>query len=145
MTDPHDADNRMQTLLAELRQAEQAKVFEPTPVSAGQLVGQRRRVSSRSRARRVLIGLQAAACIALVVGVANWWRPGQTSSILGGAEAGRQSQATGGQAVSVLAGCLAGPTGSGALGGCGRVDYDTDGDVDLVDFGAYQRLSRTGR
>jgi hypothetical protein len=39
---------------------------------------------------------------------------------------------------SALASCVGGP--KGALNDyCGRVDFDRDGDVDLSDFGTYQR------
>ena len=141
MTDHRDQDDRMQALLSELRQAERAKVFEPTPVLAGQLAERMRKGSQPSRARRLLIGLQAAACVALVVGVASWWQLGQAGSMLSGNAGGAGSCS---QAASLLAGCLAGPTGAGISGGCGGLDYDTDGDVDLADFGAYQRSTLTG-
>lgn len=39
---------------------------------------------------------------------------------------------------SALASCVGGPGGS-LNEACGQVDFDRDGDVDLNDFGAYQR------
>ncbi|HNQ22229.1 MAG TPA: hypothetical protein PKK06_03960 [Phycisphaerae bacterium] len=112
--------------LTELAAAERAGVFERTPVPAGAAVAAGR-THWRELRRWVLVGLPAAACLALAVGLA-YHGLGPAFTPLAG---------NGAPAEASIYACLTGP-GVGVMEGCARYDRDGDGDVDLRDLSEYQ-------
>jgi hypothetical protein len=132
MTEQHSQTERLEDLLAEVQRLKQARVFDRTPVDPTALLEDASGKQPRRRVHRLFVALQAAACVALLIGLASLWRsPAQPTSLVN----------NGGPAVDVgaLAQCFTGPS-DGRLGsGCDRVDFDHDGDVDLEDYGVFQR------
>jgi len=120
--------------LLELDAADKARLFRRTSVDADALL-----CGSvvRSPWRFALRALSTAAAVLLVVGV--WSLTSQPGAVrhLGDAGSGimvAQSPVAHGGAFHE---CFGGPTGA-LPSSCLDHDYDTDGDVDLADFGAYQ-------
>lgn len=144
MTDQSRHSDELERLIAELQEFEQAGVFKRTPVDVAAVVeadGGRR----PGLTHRLVVGLQVAACVGLVVGLVAVWRVGQPSDRLvgltesSGTEVAAAIGALRSERIATLAGCFSGPAG-GPLGEeCSCVDYDGDGDVDLADYGAFQR------
>ena len=107
---------------SELEQAEKAGVFLRTRVGAAELVYAPVRVTSVWSRRVFTRLLPVAAAIALAVALWGWFsRSGQDGQI------GRLA----------FHDCFGGPTAE-AMTVCREHDYDTDGDVDLADFSAFQ-------
>lgn len=127
--------NPIERALLELHEAEAAGVFGRTAVNAKPLLSSAA-FSSRVRlARWSIVGLPVAACLALAIGVGSWMFHAEFARI----RAIRDGQGT---VVAMADGvdftnCLAGP-GVDVVNGCATLDYDLDGDVDLVDFRTYQ-------
>lgn len=112
--------------LVELAAVEQSRVFERTRLPVGVLAAARRARWNGLR-RWALVGLPAAACLALAIGLTSHvLGPGYTP--LAGSGAGPDAS---------FYACLTGP-GVSATGGCSRYDRDADGDVDLRDLSEYQ-------
>ncbi len=132
-------------LMLEAKEAEQAGVFELTPVDVEALVAEPVTIGPAHWYRHVLVGLPLAACIAMFFGVATLWQTGSGTgevlitgtaavSTFGGAIATTVERC---QTMENFRFCFAGP--DVPVGGeCRCVDFDGDGDVDLRDMGAFQ-------
>jgi hypothetical protein len=132
MTAQHSQPDHLEDLLAEVQRLEETRVFERTPVDPTALLEDASGKPPRRRLHRLFVALQAAACVALLIGLATLWRspPQQTDLAKNGGPAAD---------VGALAQCFTGPS-AGRLGsGCDPVDFDHDGDVDLEDYGVFQR------
>ena len=138
--DPQHDPQAIERLLAEWAQLDQAGVFQRTPVDLARLAVMAR-PAAHSPWRRWLIGLQAAACLALVVGLSSWWwASSKTSNLPGPVGPMVHSGSTTGPAAAGFQHCLNGPASGSLSSDCRGADYDLDGDVDLADYGAYQRV-----
>ena len=143
MTEPRRQPEDLEGLLAELQQLEEAGVFRRTPVSPTTLVG-----GSAGPVRRpwhrVFVGLQVAASVALIVGVASLWRPDRDSGtpmvmkpVSPSDVASTVTEVRCGR-LETLTHCFTGPGMLDMHSECRCVDFDRDGDVDLADYGAFQ-------
>ena len=144
MADRQRQPNEIERLIGQVRDLEQAGVFERTPVDVASLVQGDQPEKPRRLTHRLFVGLQVAAGLALVVGLVGVWRAGvsATAPPAGDSSSGADlvGVVTGGGdgQVRVLAHCFTGPSG-GPLGDeCRCVDFDGDQDVDLADYGAFQ-------
>ncbi len=132
--DKYTPDN-IEKLLADVQSAEEAGVFGRTLVSPSALVipkGQ----PAKTR-RHWVIGLEIAACAALLIGVGSLWSFGNgwgSTSGSGGNPPIEMAEAPCSD-VALLVRCV----GDGSGAECQCLDADDDGDVDLADFGSYQR------
>ncbi len=142
MTDRIDPPDPLEEQLAQLQELEEAGVFKRTPVDAEGLVQPGAGVRRLGRLHRLFVALQAAACLAVVVGVVSLWHREKVPPVL---VSGPSNANTAARAADpgILAQCLAGPATPLLGGECRVVDFDADEDVDLADFGALQR-SLTG-
>ena len=141
MSEHDEKLNHVQNLLAELRQMDDAGVFQRTPVDTSALVQAEPVERGPRRLHRLFVALQAAACIGLVVGVASFWQAGRGSSGLsevGNGNASEWAASPCGQAAALVR-CFGGSTGDVSGVDCKCVDFDEDGDVDLADYGTFQR------
>ncbi len=145
MTEKDRQHDDLERLMADVQACEQAGVFEKTPVDVAAVVEAGGRTARPRLTHRLFVGLQVAACVGLVAGLATLWRAGrpsdqhlgltngsgpQVASLLGDPRCRR---------IETLTHCFSGPAG-GALGDeCRCVDFDSDGDVDLADYGVFQR------
>ncbi len=127
--------------LAELAEAQRAGVFGRTPIDAGQCL-----LADEPRApvnvRRLMARLMPVAAV-LVLAVTVW----TTMFALQLSEIRENKQMlAAGQAKpdTSFATCMNGPSGDGLSGQCGELDRDTNGQIDLRDFGSYQ-LAYAGR
>jgi len=147
MIDRKSQPDRLEDLIAEVQRAEDAGVFRRTPVDPAALIREAPAGSRPRPAHRLFIGLQAAACIALVVGALSLWYGGNSSQDQVGNSSGADvtSVVTAPRAdIGVLAQCFTGPADGALPRGCESVDFDADGDVDLADYGAFQRAYTPG-
>lgn len=135
---PNDLEqlDPLEQMLGELGEAEGAGVFRRTFVNSASLVG-----GARPRIRlfgtRKLAWIPAAACVMLAIGVGTLALKSGVAPIGGFAQfVGNVSPAVPGELIGFHE-CLGGPGGA-AVNGCLVHDYDSDGDVDLADFTAYQ-------
>ena len=144
MTDQSRHSDELERLIAELQEFEQAGVFKRTPVDVAAVVeadGGRR----PGLTHRLFVGLQVAACVGLVVGLVAVWRVGQPSDRLVGLTNSSSTElataigALRSERIKTLARCFSGPAGVSFGEECSCVDFDGDGDVDLADYGAFQR------
>jgi hypothetical protein len=125
--------NPIEQALDELESAGRARLFEPTPVSAADLLARSSGCATRPALRRSRFGvpLAVAATITLVVWSGLFFREVQSV----------RSRA----AAAPFSNCLTGPGQSMPLP-CHFHDQDADGDVDLADFSRTQladaRVSR---
>ena len=105
----------------ELKQAETAGVFARTCVDTRGLVCTPIRANYPRQTQRAWLRLlPVAAGLGLAVALWGWMsRPGQVAGH------------------AAFSDCFGGPT-AGTMTVCREHDYDTDGDVDLADFSAYQ-------
>ena len=122
-----------ETLIDDFAAAERAGVFSrtPQPVMASA-------VTTSSSSKFFLVSPRWAIAAALVMAAGVWTMMFRTnlSDLQNRSRMVQMARAIDLQ--SALASCVGGP--SGALDQfCGRVDFDGDGDVDLHDFGTYQR------
>jgi len=119
--------------LLELDAASRAGLFRTTPVQPPQLTAAKKRLSHRQSFLRFWGPVSAAAVITIGVWTImfqNWRgeRPKQSQTSAIGPINGE----------GVFSACLTGP-GQVAVASCTRHDYDSDGDVDLADYMAYQQ------
>lgn len=125
--------------LRELGLAEQARLFQPTRVDANQWVRASQDEGPRSRRVVRFWWSAVAAAVVLAAGVSTWLFQSELSAVRD-----RSMLATR-EVVTIPAdcndwsilGCVTGPSQL-ASAACVAHDYDTDGDVDLADFRAYQ-------
>ena len=123
----------LESLIGDLEAAERAGVFlrttQPVMVSA---------VTASSRSNFFWVSPRWAVAAALVMAAGVWTMMFRTnlSDLQSRSRTVQLAQAIDLQ--SALALCVGGPNSS-LEGLCGRVDFDGDGDVDLSDFGKYQR------
>ena len=120
--------------LLELEAAEEVGLFSRTRVDAPRLVAQPSPVSRAGTIRFALRLLPVAAAVAMVVGAGTWMFRGGIHSTAG-PETTITSIASAGY--GSFHGCFGGPKGV-VSSECLAHDYDSDGDVDLADFRAYQ-------
>jgi len=130
--------------LLELQAAECARLFGPTRVDAGELLKSAAAAQKVGWRRRVLRWVPAAAAAAIAVAI-MWsamfemrFGPGDVRTP--SAESSGSKSANDGCDGSFID-CFTGPIRV-VLADCATHDYDSDGDVDLVDFSAYQRGCR---
>ncbi len=125
--------------LIELDAAEKAGVFGRTRVSAkALLLG---RASTSPRYPRWLASrtvLPVAAAVAMAIGVSSWMFTSQLNVPGNGGAGDHIVVVDAGRCSGDFFGCLTGP-GSLGSSGCQTYDYDSDGDVDLADYGSHQR------
>ncbi len=131
----------LESVLLELKDAEQANLFARTPVDPAALL--RGSVCEAPRLVRpgLLRWVSAAAVIGLAVGLWQLTPNGGTGLPLGPNQIASVSAPAGGDAMArgdfLL--CFSGPrSAAGQEGVCESHDFDADGDVDLADFQAYQ-------
>ncbi len=138
MTDKLEQPDRLEHLLAQTRELEDAGVFQRTPVDPAALLRDDSAERRPGRLHRLFVALQAAACLALVVGVVSLWSGGDNGdTLVDGRAAGNVAVAD--INAGALTGCMSGPVRGSMSGECRSLDSDDDGDVDLADFGAFQR------
>jgi hypothetical protein len=137
MTESNRQPDPLEELLAQVQELEEVGVFNRTPVDPATLVQASPADSRPRRVHRLFVALQAAACLALLVGVISLWRghSGPTSMV----DSGTPNTAAATLSSTNIAACMNGPAGLAVDGACEAVDYDKDGDVDLEDYGALQR------
>lgn len=145
MTDNTRDNKSFEQLLLNAVQAEQAGVFDSTPVDAAELLesGSARK-SGRNRGwlhvARVVTPL--AACLGLWVGFnqTGLWAP--VVPVPSVESVG--NSLVNGEAIcydfTMFERCFTGPGSGSASGDCACADLDNDGDVDFADFGRFQRL-----
>ena len=149
---PHNQD-WLERLMAEAAQAEQAGVFQPTEIDGAGLMG--RSASKPSWFRRhqhALVGLPVAACLAFVavLGTLQYGGPGSFTSVAinhsnpDNNMTSGMSAAAGPRMTDMLMSCFSGPGREFVSSDCATADLDSDGDVDLADFGAFQLAEASG-
>jgi len=128
--------DHIEKLLADVQAAEEAGVFVRTPVSPSALVTPEG--SWAKRRRRWTIGLEIAACAALLIGVGSLWSFGNGSGSTSGVGGNPPIELVEAPCANaaLLVRCVEGSLGAE----CRCLDSDDDGDVDLADFGSYQRM-----
>jgi hypothetical protein len=123
----------IEAALLELKAAEAAGVFARTGVDGRRILAvdpepaDDTQSTRWSAPRTVGRWLPIAAAVALAIGVWSWMFSAEVGTVHG-----RNFQK-----------CFGGPTAS-ALAECNQHDYDADGDVDLVDFRAFQLAFASG-
>jgi len=121
--------------LAEFVEAQQAGVFRRTPLDAGQclLADETRRPVD---VRRLMVRLIPVAAV-LVLAVTVWTTmfAMQLSEIRENKQQLAARQAEPGPSFAT---CMNGPSGDGLPGQCGDLDRDTNGQIDLRDYSAFQ-------
>lgn len=125
----------IETLLAEGDEAERAGVFRPTRIDAAELT---RRPGGGSVPFFVSwrrFGVPLAACFVLAAGVWTFLFNNELSSIH--ARRMASDNVSVGVSPEGFLRCLDGPA-AGAGGDCASYDHDADGDVDLLDYSAFQ-------
>ena len=121
--------------LEELCAAERAGVFARTCVDTSTLVSAPVRLAGRRLALRLV---PLAAAVVLAVGAGSWMFMAELGTVRHRVDmASTPANTPQDSRTATLAECLAGPRELMATG-CGRLDYDSDGDVDLADVSAYQ-------
>ncbi len=134
---------RLEDLLTQVQGLERAGVFNRTPVDPAAMMRDAGTGSRSQRMHRLFVALQAAACLALIVGVLSLWGNGDGPQNMVGT--GTTDTRVACADPGVLATCMNGPASAGLTGECECVDLDADGDVDLADYGALQRSSASRR
>lgn len=138
MIDRFDQLDPIEASLRELADAEQVELFRRTHVDARSLL---RSAQTVNRAPRVMLRMRwisIAAVFALAVTICGWaftkWTglPHRHRLPIGTMMASAIDGCDG-----AFFACLTGPNGTPATA-CGAYDYDSDGDVDLVDARTYQ-------
>jgi len=137
MIDRFEQLDPLEISLRELADAEEADLFRKTRVDARSLLHSTQTFSRAPWGLRRMHWVSIAAVFALAAMISAWvftTRSGPTR--LASFPRGGIASATGG-CDGRFFGCLTGPNGT-PTAGCETYDYDADGDIDLVDAGAYQ-------
>ncbi len=138
MTHDRNQLDPVEEALLELQDADRARLFRRTRVDEARLVADPVTARSSGSRRGAIRLLPVAAALVMAIGVWSWMFSAEF------AETRRAQDAS----PTLLADastpdpgsfhkCFAGPT-AGTSSSCQELDYDSDGDVDLADFGAYQ-------
>ena len=136
--DPTQLD-AIEKALLELDAAEKAGVFGRTSVDARALLSREASAGpSHPRWLTSRLAMPAAAAVAMAIGVSSWMFTSQLNAPGNGGFGSHVVVADAGRCAGGFFGCLTGPGSSGSTG-CQGYDYDSDGDVDLADYGAHQR------
>ena len=131
MPEPHEQLSPLEQSLIELLELEQAGVFEPTALPETPAV---RHPAWHGLRRWALVGLPAAACLALAVGIMSFLPSAVDQPQL----------VTNGSSSFLECWNASGPSGTVA-GNCNTYDFDTDGDVDLKDWSEYTTRAHSPR
>jgi hypothetical protein len=149
---PHNQD-WLERLMAEAAQAEQAGVFQATQIeTAGLLSRPVVRPSWFRRHQHALVGLPVAACLAFVavLGTLHYGVPDSLTPVTVNGPNGdinmtsNRSAAVGHRTADLLMSCFSGPGREFVSAECAVADLDSDGDVDLADFSAFQLAEASG-
>jgi|GEM_PF-2452806 len=136
MADDKQHHDRIETMLADLRDAERANVFARTPVDAKALIADAKPTLSLSRMRRTVGLLSAAAVVALSVGL--WSLTAPYRGTPNGSMVNQSSSDAGSPCDGSFVRCFSGPAPVVMASRCLAHDYDADGDIDLADYRNYQ-------
>jgi hypothetical protein len=137
MNEPFEQVDSLERDLLDLHAAEEAGVFRPTRVNRAVLLrSARAHRFSFFRSYRVLVPI--AACFVMVVGVWSVMFHTEVGPINGRASMVANNSTAGDLGDGIQA-CVSGP-GSMEDASCSVYDYDSDGDVDLVDFSRHQMV-----
>jgi len=131
MSEHQEQLSRLEQSLVELHELERAGVFQPTTLAEMPVAA---RTGWHGLRRWALVGLPAAACLALAVGVLSFLPTSLDQPQL----------VTNGPTSFMECWNASGPSSSVA-GNCASFDYDTDGDVDLKDWSEYTTRARSPR
>ncbi len=121
MPDKREQLDPFETALLELGEVEKACVLDRTELDVRGLLHGRRHRASGPAVRIASRMLSAAAAVAIAIGLWGWFVGFGPTEVR----------------ASGFLDCYGGPTET-ADGECRAHDYDSDGDVDLVDYGTYQ-------
>jgi hypothetical protein len=138
MTHDRNQLDPVEEALLELQDMDRARLFRRTQVDEARLVAGRVTAQS-SGSRRVTMRLvPVAAALVMAIGVWSWMFSAELAETRRAQDASPVlvADATAPDPGSFHR-CFAGPT-AGTSSSCQELDYDSDGDVDLADFGAYQ-------
>ncbi len=153
MTQTSHNQDWLERLMAEAAQAERAGVFQATEIEAASLLSRPAvRPSWFRRHQHALVGLPVAACLAFVavLGTLHFGVPGTITQVAINDSNGESSMtsntapAAGHRTEDVLMSCFSGPGGGFLSAECAIADLDSDGDVDLADFSAFQLAQASG-
>lgn len=137
MNEPFEQLDSLERDLLDLHAAEEAGVFRPTQVDRVALLrSARSRRFSSFRSYRVLVPI--AACFVMVVSVWSIMFHTEVDSVNGVASMVANNSTAGDLGAGIQA-CVSGP-GSMEDASCSAYDYDSDGDVDLMDFSRHQMV-----
>lgn len=132
----------VESALLELQQAEGAAVFAKTPVEVDAVVRTGVASVGYGTGSRRLRWLSAAAVLAFAMGLwglifsADHGPAPDGKRVADGVAGWRNDLSV---CESGFLGCFSGPrVGVGSPADCQKADFDSDGDVDLADYGAYQ-------
>ncbi len=135
---PFDQLDPIEDSLRELADAERARLFCRTRVDARSLLHSASKGNYAFRVSRRTRWVSIAAAVVLAVSICGWiFTVGRNSTRITPFPSGMIASASG-ACDSRFFSCLTGPSGRPSVD-CGVYDFDTDGDIDLADAGAYQR------
>jgi hypothetical protein len=123
----------LDSLLSDLEAANRAGVFARTPQAVVQAS-----VTEIAPSRFFVVSPRWAIAATLLITATVWTMMFRTNLSDVQSRSRIVQSASAVDLQSALASCVGGPT-SALNDFCGRVDFDRDGDVDLNDFGTYQR------
>ena len=137
MTDLDQPLDPIENALLELSRAEEARVFQPTPLEPGELLRAAPQTAVGGSRRFWLRAAPVAAVVALAIGV---WSVMFSVTLRDLREKARMANTRPVDRAlwSDFADCLNGPIGVPLSPGCVGHDRDQDGNVDLRDAGAFQ-------
>ena len=136
MADDKQHHDPLETMLADLRDAERANVFDHTPAEPKVLIADAQPTLSLGRMRRMAGLLTAAAVVALSVGL--WSLTAQYRGSPGGTVVDQSSSLNDRPCDGSFVRCFSGPEPGAMASRCLVHDYDADGDIDLADYRDYQ-------
>lgn len=143
MTEEHRQLDAIESALLELESGESADLFRATRVRPGRLLLVPVKSGGGSVRRFVPRAASVAAVIAVAIGVWSWMFSAELARIQDRADVpiGVVASSAGLSTAAFLA-CFEGPT-EVLASNCRDQDYNTDGHVDLADYGAFQSAYRT--